>query len=1493
MKTRALKLMKQAWGLGFATVLAGAACSDQDDKGAGTGTAPPNLPKVETVRQPLQQSFAAGSFIIPMDTTYQDNGMLKAYGLVYKLLANNVPVRWAIKTGKATQGIDFTASARNFQTNATISNAGYRGGPFVINSANRAAADPIIRAWHSAGNVTTVHDATQAFTAEVRRTLTSAPRVGVFADGHEVIASRYLNAAGIRDSAGQPWPTTFDSTRAYAAYPDMIDTNELAGVVTSGSPDGALLRADGTPIFCHVSSMHYSLPTNGEVVHEVRHWLESSPHTHAFMSCEATSDFENNAAWGKFLTTGGARDDGHDVPEPLKNLVPDHPLSQFDGDLEATEGAVQSLGLNAGSAWRSGVQVLLAKTSMTSGNPTDRVMWVTGKLDGNATNGRVSYQTGHEFLWDIPVSQNEMANGIRLYLNSLFESTCAVAEAEPQVVVTVLGPASTNAATLAYDVTVENRGGGIAEATAVAFSLPSGMTFVSATGGGYHANGFVSWSVGNLRAGQNAARQVTVAVTANGVYAAQMVGLYKVGVTQKSAWSNVVSTTRAGVAPETMLTGYPQGGTTSTSATFTFTSNVASATFECKLDGAANWSACASGITYTNLAVGWHTFEARAKDAQGNVDATPVDHAWLIAAPAPAPDTTLTQTPPVSSSSNSNAATATFAFSSTTSGVTFECNLDWLGWMACTSPKTYTGLAEGSHVFYVRAKTAAGVVDPTPAEFSWAVDLTPPNTTINNTPGSVTNSTSATFTFSSSESGVTFECHLDGAAFAACTSPKTYGGLLDGNHTFYVRAKDAAGNVDASPAWHPWVIDTVPPDTGFAQAPPGYTTSSTETFRFFSTENGVVYECQLDSAPVFTSCTNPITLTGLANGSHTFRVRSRDPAGNVDPAPAVLTWVVSVASPETSLAATPPATTTSTSATFNFVSGTSAPYFECRLDGAAFGACTSPKTYSGLASGSHTFDVRAKDAAGNVDPTPATYTWTIDQNAPETSFAQMPANPSTTSNATFVFASNESGVVYECKLDGAATFTACSTPHALTGLSDGAHALEVRAKDGVGNVDPTPARYLWTIDTTAPTVSIASGPAAQTTDTTATFDFASNESPITYECELDGSSSFVACGDPATFTGIAVGPHTLTVRARDAAGNVSAAPATHSWTVAPNAPDTTITLAPPAVTASTSATFAFSSTLAGSTFECKLDAALVFSTCTEAPTLLGLADGTHVIEVRARSAVGVVDPTPARHTWIVASPTPPETNIVSGASGVVDSTSAGFVFSSDKGPVTFECRLDGAPTWTACDPAQSYTGLAEGTHTLEVRAKDAAGNVDPTPATTSWIVDTNESPETAIVSGPPAASDSSSATFDLYSPDPSATFECSLDGAPFAPCTDPAVFNNLAEGAHQLSARAKDSDGTVDPTPATYTWTVTPAVVEGDAGGGADADAGAGTEADGGAGPGGGTGGGNADNLDGLRHGGGGCGVARSSASTSGIACVALAWLASGFLLRRRRRLAA
>src|SRR5437763_6273589 len=77
--------------------------------------------------------------------------------------------------------------------------------------------------------------------------------------------------------------------------------------------------------------------------------------------------------------------------------------------------------------------------------------------------------------------------------------------------------------------------------------------------------------------------------------------------------------------------------------------------------------------------------------------------------------------------------------------------------------------------------------------------------------------------------------------------------------------------------------------------------------------------------------------------------------------------------------------------------------FLCKLDAAAFSACTSPQTYSGLAAGSHTFQVEAKDAAGNIGPATA-HTWTTDLTPPPApTITAKPSNPRNVTSPSFTF----------------------------------------------------------------------------------------------------------------------------------------------------------------------------------------------------------------------------------------------------------------------------------------------------------------------------------------------------------------------------------------------------------------------------------------------------------------------------------------------------------
>jgi uncharacterized protein YjiK len=115
--------------------------------------------------------------------------------------------------------------------------------------------------------------------------------------------------------------------------------------------------------------------------------------------------------------------------------------------------------------------------------------------------------------------------------------------------------------------------------------------------------------------------------------------------------------------------------------------------------------------------------------------------------------------------------------------------------------------ATGTNGAFVAANDAHEIGSP--GSIATPADTTPPDTTIDSRPATPTNSTSATFAFSGTDSGsgvASYACKLDSAAFTSCTSPQNYTGLSAGSHNFQVRAIDVAGNIDPTPAGFTWTV---------------------------------------------------------------------------------------------------------------------------------------------------------------------------------------------------------------------------------------------------------------------------------------------------------------------------------------------------------------------------------------------------------------------------------------------------------------------------------------------------------------------------------------------------------------------------------------------------------------------------------------------------------------------------------------------------------------
>jgi uncharacterized repeat protein (TIGR01451 family) len=395
-------------------------------------------------------NFAAGTLIIPMDATYQDYGMFKAYGLVYKLLNSGIPVHWAIgapKTPDSFGGVDFGATTVDARTLAAIGSYNYSGGPFVIDSANAAAAQTIINAWWAAnGNQPVVHRATAGFTANISIVLKRAPRIALESVNSK-IAIAYFNAAGIPDSSGNVWSSTSPNILSQT----MIACNSATGctgdtVVGNGAlfTNGACSsRKYDTFVTPHNGGYSYSLtdPANlgTQVYAELDYFTFQGGGWTAL--CHSILSNENNI--NDLYRNGAAA-----VRALFKSTAPGGMLTQFGfpaiantggtwtvnrPDLPVTQavptsGAVQSLPGGSVQTWQAPdgtantVQywssVERAAYFLNNGRQYD---WaINGPYHNGTGRGKITFLGGHSYSTSLPYSSNSEAPYLRFFYNSLF-----------------------------------------------------------------------------------------------------------------------------------------------------------------------------------------------------------------------------------------------------------------------------------------------------------------------------------------------------------------------------------------------------------------------------------------------------------------------------------------------------------------------------------------------------------------------------------------------------------------------------------------------------------------------------------------------------------------------------------------------------------------------------------------------------------------------------------------------------------------------------------------------------------------------------------------------------------------------------------------------------------------------------------------------------------------------------------------------------------------
>jgi hypothetical protein len=217
----------------------------------------------------------------------------------------------------------------------------------------------------------------------------------------------------------------------------------------------------------------------------------------------------------------------------------------------------------------------------------------------------------------------------------------------------------------------------------------------------------------------------------------------------------------------------------------------------------------------------------------------------------------------------------------------------------------------------------------------------------------------------------------------------------------------------------------------------------------FDAEAGARFTCRWDDEPAFSPCEQGRTRTFTENGRHTLSVKAIDRAGNTSAASEPLTIDARGKVTMLTIDSGPEGHTRNGDATFTFSADAPDVEFGCRISGQAFTLCSSPKQYANLADGTYVFEVRARDAAGNVTPL-SRRTFTVDRVAPRITVS-APAEGATLGQDVTVLMGADEAATWRCRLDDAA-FEPCGAERPYTGLPTGEHVFQVIGTDTAGNV---------------------------------------------------------------------------------------------------------------------------------------------------------------------------------------------------------------------------------------------------------------------------------------------------------------------------------------------------------------------------------------------------------------------------------------------------------
>lgn len=344
----------------------------------------------------------------------------------------------------------------------------------------------------------------------------------------------------------------------------------------------------------------------------------------------------------------------------------------------------------------------------------------------------------------------------------------------------------------------------------------------------------------------------------------------------------------------------------------------------------------------------------------------------------------------------------------------------------------------------------AGLLD---ADGAIAALLPPAEIDLTEQPGIRTADPTPTFGWEAT-SATEFTCSIDEVAPEPCASPYTVSTPLpDGPHVFEVDGVDVPGSASFS-----FTVDTSAPAIAFTQQAAPISANPKPSFAFAPSEPAAL-TCSFDGAAPKPCQPSQAIAQALPDGPHSFTVSATDQVGNAGSA--TVNFEIDTRPPVVVLTERPPPRSTNRTPAFAFAASEQVA-FTCGVDGTSQ-ACSSPfATPLALGDGTHAFEVLAVDRAGNAARASAEFA--IDTRPPRTSFgSRPPALVRTRRNSVrlgFRFSADEPGG-FECMVDRAA-WRSCAT-RVSRRFRVGKHVVRVRARDDLGNLDPTPAVFRFEV----------------------------------------------------------------------------------------------------------------------------------------------------------------------------------------------------------------------------------------------------------------------------------------------------------------------------------------------------------------------------------------------------------------------------------------------